>query len=115
MKGIAFKPSSTLPHPLLPCFTVSVSGLSFFLAARRADRGEEVGRGRLAIVSRDGLGVLAGVVARVERRAAAQEELAYCETSKNGSFVERGLPSFVALIDSRARVEQEDRCGALVV
>ena len=82
---------------------------------RRADRGEEVGRGRLAIASRDGLGVLAGVVARVERRAAAQEELAYCETSKNGSFVERGLPSFVALIDSRARVEQEDRCGALVL
>ena len=38
MNGIAFRPSTTLPHPLLPCFTVSVSGLSFFFAARRADR-----------------------------------------------------------------------------
>ena len=77
--------------------------------ARRADRGEEVGRGRLSTRGS------AEVVARVERRAAAQEELAYCDTSENGSFVERGLPSSVALIDSRARVEQEDRCGALVV
>ena len=58
-------------------------------AARRADRGEEVGRGYGAVAPRDGLGVSAVEAARVERRAAAQEQLAHGVVSAPGAEHER--------------------------
>jgi len=101
-------------------------------AARRADVGEERGIVQLAagahsglmilaMVSREGLGILAVVITRVERRAAAEEELAHFDgvRAAGGSSMERGMAPAtrraIALIDVSAGVQQEDRCVASVV
>ena len=60
-----------------------------------------------------GLGVSAVGIARVERRAATQEKLAHLGVTDRE--VERGLGIGVAIVDSRARIEQQDCRIAMVV
>ena len=84
-------------------------------AARGADGGEEVGQGRVAADSRVGRGVCAKDVARVERGAATQQQLAHLGVIHPGCVVERGPAILVAIVDPRARVEEQDCRIAMAV
>jgi hypothetical protein len=57
-----------------------------------------------------GLGVLVSVIARIDQRATTQQELAHLEFIPRGCDVKRGPATLGAIVDSRARVEQQEYC-----